>query len=64
MIELVNTKDIADMLDVTPTTVYRMKMRGELPKPDAKIGSNRFAWKIKTIEQWATRSGRKLGDFR
>lgn len=43
-------KDLAELLGVSYTTVYRMKNRGELP-PYIKVGGL-FRWRRSTVDAW------------
>ncbi|WP_182141098.1 AlpA family transcriptional regulator [Schaalia sp. JY-X169] len=43
-------KDLAEILGVSYTTVYRMKNKGELP-PHIKVGGL-FRWRRSTVDNW------------
>ena len=43
--------DLARLLSVHPTTIWRWTESGHLPKT-TRLGSNTVAWSSETIEQW------------
>ena len=43
--------DVAEMLDVKPTTVRNWIARGTIPRP-ITISTHTLRWKVETIEQW------------
>ena len=44
--------DVAERLGVTPSRVSKMVIDGQLPEPDAWIGSRFYGWLPATIDQW------------
>ena len=54
---VVGPAEIAEMLDVRPSTVYQWRTRGILPPPDMQV-SRQDAWWTTTIQGWAAETGR------
>lgn len=51
MIRLLDQSDIAALLRVKPQTVRMMRLRDQLPPPDAMTG-RQPGWRPETIEAW------------
>ena len=54
---VVGPAEIAEMLDVRPSTVYQWRTRRILPEPDMQV-SRQDAWWTTTIQGWAAETGR------
>jgi hypothetical protein len=50
-ITYLTSKQVAELLDVTPSTITAYKARGQMPKPDREYGRTPL-WKISTIKRW------------
>jgi len=48
--ELLTAKDVAELLDIGRSTLYRLKSSGKVPRP-VKIGGN-VRWRRAEIEAW------------
>jgi len=49
-VTLVDAKMLANMLSVSPRTIWRLRSAGKLPKPVAFGGSVR--WRVSDVEAW------------
>ena len=47
---MVTVAEVADLLQVTPQTVYNLIHRGEIPRPLKIGGATR--WRLADIERW------------
>ncbi len=47
---LLSTKQVAEALDVSRRTIYRMRQTGKLPKP-VKMGKS-LKWRREELEAW------------
>jgi hypothetical protein len=55
----VGVNEISVLLDVKPSTVSQWGVRKNLPSPDAIVGGgNTKLWRIETILNWASSTGR------
>jgi DNA-binding transcriptional MerR regulator len=45
------SKQIAVLLDVSPSTISSYKARGQMPPPDKEYGRTPL-WRYETIEKW------------
>lgn len=45
------SKQIAELLNVSPSTISAYKARGQMPKPDREYGRTPL-WKYSTIQEW------------
>ncbi|MEL7832769.1 helix-turn-helix transcriptional regulator [Fodinibius sp. Rm-B-1B1-1] len=50
-LKIIRVSDLAEMLNVSRVTVWRMQKRGELP-PRKKFTNRCVGWKQSTIEDW------------
>ena len=50
-LSIIRPSELADILSVSPVTVWRMEKRGELP-PRKKISNRCVGWLEKDIEEW------------
>lgn len=48
---LLTVNEIAEWLDVTPSTIYAYQTRGQMPEPDERYGVTSL-WKESTIREW------------
>lgn len=48
---VIRVKDLADMLNCNPVTIWRMQKRGELP-PRKKFTNRMVGWSEETIREW------------
>ena len=47
----INKKTLAKLLNVSPSTIYRWSIIGNIPKPIA-IGPNKTMWLKEEIDKW------------
>lgn len=45
------SKEVADLIGVSPKTISAYKARGQMPKPDREYGRTPL-WSYSTIEKW------------
>ncbi|HKK43877.1 MAG TPA: helix-turn-helix domain-containing protein [Balneolaceae bacterium] len=50
-LNILRPSDLAEMLNVSRVTIWRMQKRGDLP-PRKKISNRCVGWTEKTIENW------------
>ncbi|MFH5885509.1 helix-turn-helix transcriptional regulator [Halalkalibaculum sp. DA3122] len=50
-LHILRPSDLADMLNVSRVTIWRMQKRGELP-PRKKFSNRCVGWDSRTIENW------------
>lgn len=48
---LLTVNEIAEWLDLAPSTLYAYLTRGQMPEPDARYGVTNL-WKESTIREW------------
>lgn len=48
---IIRVKDLAEMLNCSPVTIWRMQKRGELP-PRKKFTNRMVGWDEDTIRDW------------
>jgi len=49
--KIIRIKELAEMLSISKTTIWRMRRSDEFPQP-LKIGSRMIAWDLAVIEDW------------
>jgi predicted DNA-binding transcriptional regulator AlpA len=50
-IELIRAKQLAKLLGISITTIWRMRRNEQIPQP-MRLGSRMIAWDRAVIEQW------------
>lgn len=50
-IAYLTSKEVAELLGVSPKTISSYKARGQMPKPDKEYGRTPL-WKYSTIQEW------------
>jgi prophage regulatory protein len=50
-LKIIRPKELADLLSVSPVTVWRMEQRGELPQR-RKISTGTVGWLESDIKEW------------
>lgn len=49
--QILSRRQVADLLDISPVTLWRMRTRGEFPQP-LQISSGRVGWCARTVWEW------------
>jgi hypothetical protein len=61
----IGVNEIATLLDVKPSTVSQWGVRKNLPPVDALVGGgNTKLWRVETILNWASSTGRNSNDIK
>lgn len=50
-LKIIRVKELCQLISVSPTTLWRMSKRGELP-PRIKISTRAVGWRESDIEEW------------
>lgn len=50
-LKIIRVKELCRLISVSPTTLWRMEKRGELP-PRIKISTRAVGWRESDIEEW------------
>ena len=60
---MLNRKEVAEMLDISPNTVTTKQGKGLFPMPDKRVkglnGNDRVYWKKESIEEYIQTNGRR-----
>jgi excisionase family DNA binding protein len=57
-ITYLTTRDVAERLHVTESTIRAYVARGQMPRPDQRYGRTNL-WKPTTIERWREKENQK-----
>lgn len=49
---ILKTKDVCELLQVSPTTLWRWRKSGQFPEPLSMAHSSYQGWREKTIGEW------------
>ncbi len=53
-VELLNVNEVADILGISPRTVYRLAQQGQMPRP-VKLGTSLVRWHRDALDIWLDR---------
>lgn len=49
---ILKTKDICELLQISPTTLWRWRKAGQFPEPSKITCSSYQGWREETVNQW------------